>query len=269
MPRLRRIPRPNPGLIPADDFPLFVPLAELRRVEAERDAVRWELARYRAVVEVLVARPDAPASAGGASEPPQLPRAVCPICNVAYVSPRGLAIHMGKVHRERVTASPGGAGTPRVDRRQAARNSSIAAAVASGESIMKIAQQYGISRQRVSILCRQQGVIPQQRPLKRSHVTKPCQQCGTAFHPTKANIRYCSRACAGLARRKEVDGRRQCARCRQWFATEHFYFNRSTGARISYCRACRAAATKHSRAKKAPASAGGAGTGGGGPQEAR
>ena len=33
MPTLRKLP----GLIPAADFPRFVPLAELRRVEAERD----------------------------------------------------------------------------------------------------------------------------------------------------------------------------------------------------------------------------------------
>ena len=49
MPTLRKLP----GMIPAADFPRFVPIAELRRVEAERDAALSELARYRAVVEVL------------------------------------------------------------------------------------------------------------------------------------------------------------------------------------------------------------------------
>ncbi len=92
-----------------------------------------------------------------------------------------------------------------VNRKQTdtARDAAIVEAVKSGATDRQVAAQFNITRQRVSQIAKRGGIRrPTGAPTRR--VAKACELCSEPHF----NQKYCSRQCAGIARRRQSDGAR-------------------------------------------------------------
>lgn len=108
-----------------------------------------------------------------------------------------------------------------------------------GMTLGEVASEYGITRQRVSQLCKSAGVSVRVMRRKRSAIPRQtCAVCGNTHLSQKTKTGTCSNKCAGQLRLKPVvDGKMQCTRCNLWLEPSQFY-RRDGDKYYPRCRSC-------------------------------
>lgn len=108
-----------------------------------------------------------------------------------------------------------------------------------GRSVSEVAEEYGITRQRVSQICQKSGLSVYRVRRRRSVIeVRTCEVCGNTISDTHNRSRTCSNLCAGALRTKPiVDGKMECSKCKRWLPVGEFYV-RNKNKRYSRCRGC-------------------------------